>query len=245
MFDPVGGADGAALTPYKANDTIRRNFILGVCGVSPWPAQHGTAPCRAVSFSPRNLLQTTPPSPPSPSGNYNTLSCVDTDDGSCYFDVVGNVLMGGQIGMKGWQQGHDVAFRDNLHTWPQGPWPQMAQSGYGGPLNSVLEGHEYVYTGNTCVLSFFGAIPRAWIGTEGMCFPNATGRAVTANNTLFWDSRDTNVTECGEWTSQMLLATFQRDYGGDPGTVAAPYNATSEPGMAEHLIGIARAKLFA
>ena len=42
-----------------------------------------------------------------------------------------------------------------------------------------------------------------------------------------------------------IIPTFQRDYGGDPGTVAAPYNATSEPGMAEHLIGIARAKLFA
>ena len=39
-------------------------------------------------------------------GNYNTLSCVDSDDGSCYQDVVGNVLIAGQIGMKGWQQGH-------------------------------------------------------------------------------------------------------------------------------------------
>ena len=75
MFDPVGGADGAALTPYKANDTIRRNFILGVCGVSPWPAQHGTTPCRAVSYSPRNLLQTTPPSPPSPRQLQHFVMC--------------------------------------------------------------------------------------------------------------------------------------------------------------------------
>ena len=152
-------------------------------------------------------------------GNYNTLSCVDSDDGSCYQDVVGNVLIAGQIGMKGWQQGHDVAFRNNLQAWPRGPWPQMAQSGYGGPLNTVLEGHEYIYTGNTAVLSQFGAIPRSYIGTEGACFPNATGRAISHSNTIYWDARDKNVTECG-----MKLEDYQRVFGGDPGSVGLPYS---------------------
>ena len=200
LFDRVGGAPGE-LTVYKANDTVRRNLVIG---------------------------------------NYATLSCVDSDDGTCYLDVVGNVLLSGQIGMKGWQQGHDVAWRDNLVAWPRGPWPQMAQSGYGSPLNSVLEGHEYIFTGNTAVLSQFGAIPRDYVGTQGMCLPNATGRAVTANNTVFWDLRDTNATECG-----LKVEAYQAEYGGDPGTVAAPYNATRDDGLANRLIGVARQLLFA
>ena len=92
-------------------------------------------------------------------------------------------------------------------------------TGYGGPLNTVLEGHEYIYTGNTAVLSQFGAIPRSYIGTEGACFPNATGRAISHSNTIYWDARDTNVTECG-----MKLEDYQRVFGGDPGSVGLPYS---------------------
>ena len=273
LFDPVGDPAGEP-TPYKAYDVFRRNFI--------W-------------------------------ANYNSLSPYDSDDGSCYMHADANVMVGGQIGMKGFQDGHDGHWTNNLHTWPVGPWPEAAASGYGGPLQNTLDGHEFVYTGNSeagagcmrrrggrgalqahrhvrartraraharrsarahvrtrggpharmCarahatltvtratllapaafVSGFFDQIPRAWIGTQDSCFANQTGRTITANNTVFWDSRDTNVSECGTWQRQILLADFQA-MGGDPGTVAFPYNAAGEEGMSEKLIAIARSLLF-
>ena len=139
-------------------------------------------------------------------GNYGTLASVDTDDGTCYWSVEKNFMLYGSVGMKGWQQGHDVSYSGNVQILAHGGpgddmWAQAAGSGYGSGLNSAMLGHGYNYTDNFVVIPAFvnpsGCCHRDWIGTEGFCWANQSsadnGLARVANNTVYYGDR--NITE--------------------------------------------------
>lgn len=167
-------------------------------------------------------------------GNYGTLASVDSDDGTCYWSVERNVMLYGSVGMKGWQQGHDVGYSGNVQVLAHGgpgddQWAQAAGSGYGSGLNSAMLGHGYNYTDNFVIIPAFvnpgGCCQRDWIGTEGFCWANQSnainGLARVANNTVYYG--DTNITECG-----LLLDEFLATPGAtDRGTVAHHWDKDS------------------
>jgi len=140
-------------------------------------------------------------------GNYNTFSPIDTDDGSCYFEVHHNVLTYGGLGQKADIGGHDVVWHHNL----------VAYLGTSMLLwNGFYENHWDVNYNNTVLLQNDGNYTSAAWGTFN-CISPADGGIIIFNNTVY--SPTGAVLECGvplkEWQAQ----------GGwhDLGTTAAPY----------------------
>eukprot|EP01065_Artemidia_motanka_P030302 TRINITY_DN3630_c3_g1_i1.p1 TRINITY_DN3630_c3_g1~~TRINITY_DN3630_c3_g1_i1.p1 ORF type:complete len:967 (+),score=267.54 TRINITY_DN3630_c3_g1_i1:85-2901(+) len=140
-------------------------------------------------------------------GTYNSLSTIDTDDGSCYLKVHHNFLAYGDVGLKHDFGGHDETYTENVLAWVGDCWYVWWFRAYND-----------AFYNNTCV--YHGA-PESSVPYPSDCFqPGKEAGWRVGNNSVYSASGDENV--CGTTLSKWVAQ------GHDKGTTIAPWPPVAE-----------------
>ena len=140
-------------------------------------------------------------------GNYESRWCIDTDDGSSYYEVHDNFLVYAQSGMKNYDSGHDVHHYSNIYGYIEGGSNDFCLY----DNDHQYPGHNDWYFNNTCIVDQIYQQNY----TKFDCTKPQNTWPILGNNTIHYMGNQYNNTgNCGLNEQQ-----FQRKYNTDLDTI--------------------------
>eukprot|EP01084_Bolivina_argentea_P000567 1064_1 len=162
--------------------------------------------------------------------NYNGLTAIDNDDGSCYYKMYSNFFVyGSSDGLKNQWGGHDEVSFNNIYAY-------IGLSCF--CIHYELPGHIDYYFNNTCIINqnkltkyktdygTFGGVtdPSNYpnLNFYSNCSISSASFPVLGNNTIHILSNDSNdISQVG--LCEINLSEFQTKYNNDIGTLVKGY----------------------